>query len=785
MEDILKDNIPEDLIKALQKKNINEDDCLFSARFDLNLKGHYADGFVVITKKDFLVASLPAREGMVRFFGGFKDKSYKNEDNQNRNFQIISHPLSSIEKLQIQVLVSGGLLYAEKGEQSGLAIVAFTNSCIGEMKRLIKIFDKVKEDKELTPGDFEQKHKDECCPKCGTRYPNRDRKICPKCMDKRSIFFRTLSNFKPYKFKILIMICCYIATALLNLLWPYLNGTILYDKVLTKNQGFMNLVNQDIGGIFPIGKFAILLGAVVITMVLTSLTNQLFGMVQGVLAARIVPDVVRDIKSQVFRSMGKLSVSFYSKRQTGGLMTRVIDDAERVTDFYINGVPYFFIHLLTIVFISIVMLRMNWMLALACLILLPFLTIISFKMLPRLWSQYGRRYRASRSLKTQVNDNITGARVVKAFGQEDSELKRFGTYNNHVKQVECSLVAYDNRFKALYNSVQNISYYAALGIGSILILSKTTMGIGILVTFISYVSQLKGPLDFMSQIFRWWTESINCSQRIFEIIDAVPEIVENNTPVPLKNMKGEITLNHVTFGYEPNKPVLKDISFHVEAGKMLGIVGRSGAGKSTLVNLISRLYDVEEGEILIDGINIKDISFKDLHKNIAMVSQETYIFMGTVAQNIAYAKPEASMDEIIRAAVLASAHNFICKMPDGYDTIIGSSGRELSGGERQRLSIARAILAESKILILDEATASVDTETEQSIQKSLAFLVQGRTTLSIAHRLSTLKDADSLVVIDDGKLTESGTHTELIKLQGTYHKLMQLQTKALALKGIE
>ena len=778
MDSMGKEAIPKDLCTKLSLKGIEEDNLIFSARSDMNKESRYMDGYVILTKGELIAAILPSQEKAVRSFGGYKDSRIKDQENIVREWSIESYSLSEIEQLEIQMLVSGGLLYATIGKREQ-TIAAFTNSCMSDMKRLVKLFSKVKEEKELTVEDFEQKKQEECCPKCGARYPNRDRKICPKCMDKRSVFLRSLSYFKPHRVKIAIMILCYIGTALLNLMWPYLNGTILYDRVLARDENFLKFTH------LPSGRFVILLGAVVLVMLLTGLTTQLLGMVQGVLTAKIVPDVVKDIKSQVFRSMGKLSVSFYSKRQTGGLMTRVLDDAERVTDFYINGLPYFFIHLLTIIFISVVMFIMNPALALASLALLPLLFLISVKMLPRLWNQYGRRHRASRSLNGQVNDNITGARVVKAFGQEDSEVKRFGNYNNKVKQAELSLVAYDNRYKALYNTVQNISSFIVLGFGSALVLSKTSMKLGILVTFIGYVSQLRGPLDFMSQIFRWWAESINCSQRIFEIVDAVPEIRESATPVSLEQMKGEITLTHVTFGYEAHKPVLKDISFFVEAGKMLGIVGRSGAGKSTLVNLISRLYDAEEGEILIDGINVKDLSFQDLHNNIAMVSQETYIFMGTVAQNIAYAKPDASIEEIIRAAVLASAHDFICKMPDGYDTTIGSSGRELSGGERQRLSIARAILADPKILILDEATASVDTETEQAIQNSLSYLVKGRTTLSIAHRLSTLKDADSLVVIDDGKLTESGTHEELIRQQGTYYKLMQLQTKALALRGIE
>ena len=315
-----------------------------------------------------------------------------------------------------------------------------------------------------------------------------------------------------------------------------------------------------------------------------------------------------------------------------------------------------------------------------------------------------------------------------------------------------------------------------------MILVERNMQVGVMITFIGYVDQLNGPMNFASRVFRWWSDSMNAAQRMFEIIDAIPEIREEDKPLPMKEPKGEIELKNVTFGYEINRPVLKDLNLKIPAGSMLGIVGRSGAGKTTLVNLISRMYDPQEGSILIDGVDIKKLSFRDLRRNVAMVSQETYIFMGTVEENIAYANPDATKQEIIRAAKLASAHEFILRMPDGYNTIVGSSGRELSGGERQRISIARAILANPKILILDEATASVDTETERAIQAAISYLVKNRTTISIAHRLSTLRDADFLCVIDNGEITERGTHKELEALHGTYYKLMELQTKALALK---
>ncbi|HBM80697.1 MAG TPA: ABC transporter, partial [Clostridiaceae bacterium] len=252
----------------------------------------------------------------------------------------------------------------------------------------------------------------------------------------------------------------------------------------------------------------------------------------------------------------------------------------------------------------------------------------------------------------------------------------------------------------------------------------------------------------------------------------------------MPNIKGGLEFKNVSFSYEPNKPVLNNISFKVNPGEMLGIVGHSGAGKSTIANLIDRLYDADEGGVYIDGVNIKDIDLKDLRGQIGMVSQESFLFMGSIAENIAYAKPDATMDEIVYAARAANAHDFIMEFPDGYDTVIGKAGRDLSGGEKQRISIARAILHNPRILILDEATASVDTETEGKIQESLERLVEGRTTISIAHRLSTLRNADKLVVVENGKIIESGTHIELINKKGTYYKMVQKQSEALKLRGV-
>ncbi|HHW46803.1 MAG TPA: ATP-binding cassette domain-containing protein [Clostridiales bacterium] len=767
-------NLPKNLIEQLEGYGISADSIFISALADMNLDCQYEPCYIIVCKDKLVMALGTTKKRETHIYGKHRDSS---KLFQSYQWAVKIFDLNKYDSLDIQPLISGGVLFGVKDENP-VSLVAFSGSQMGDFRRLVNVYNKLAKNEELTDEDLKPEDDDIFCPKCGAIYPDRARKICPKCMDRRSVFFRMLAYFKPYTGKIVVMMLCYLGAAGLNLVWPYLNGTVLYDKVFGKNEEFLRFVG------LPAGKFTVLLAAVVLSMVITKFIGQVLGIIQGVMTAKIVPDVVKTIKSQVFDSMGRLSINFFTSRQTGSLMTRVLDDANFITGFFIDGLPYFFINVLTIISTCTVLVMINWKLAIASLILLPLLTFVSYKLLPRLWHYYGKRHRASRSLYGQLNDNLTGARVVKAFGQEDREIKRFERYNSQMRDAELSLVGFDNRFYALYSAVQNIASFIVWGFGSIIVLYTGDLEVGMLISFAGYVTQLNGPLDFMSHIFRWWAESANSAQRIFEIIDSHPEVAERDNPVHMPEIKGKIKINNMTFGYEPNKPVLKNIDLEIKPGELLGIVGRSGAGKSTLVNLISRLYDPDEGDIYIDDVNIKDMSFKDLRRSVAMVSQETYIFMGTVAENIAYSNPDATPEQIVAAAIAASAHDFICKMPDGYDTIIGSSGRELSGGERQRISIARAILANPKILILDEATASVDTETERAIQRSLDRLVKGRTTISIAHRLSTLANADRLVVLDEGRITECGTHEELIKLEGTYYKLVQLQKEALTIRGI-
>lgn len=775
----MKENrLPPRVLALLKPAGITKDDILDVCPMDLSDVCEYISGYLFLTADTLGIVTSEPIGDRVRYFRGTKTKDLAyGEDTLEYAFRLI--PIGETEQMKIERMVATNritLLHNGTPVQVG----AMTNLYLEQMNLFLKSYRKLKKypdaAEEIEAAQENAEQEAEYCPVCGTMYPDPKRKICPKCMNKRSIFFRTLGYFFRYKWKFITLFVCYFAAAGLNLVWPYLNGTILYDRILRRDNGFLR--KFGIGGEYVLALFLL-----VCIMVLSKIVQQGVQLLQGTLMAQIVAATIRDMKQDVFSSMGNLSINFFTSKQTGSLMTRVLSDADRVTDFFLDGFPYIFVHGFTIIATFTVMFRLNWQMALVACVLLPLLVIMSVKLKPKLWSLFGRRHRAERTVNSRVNDNLTGSRVVKSFGQQEQENARFEGPNENLRDAEVRIVKYNNRFTILYNLVQEVSNIWVWILGVFLLLRTGSVELGVLITFVGYVAQLNGPMNFFSFVFHMWTNSINAAQRMFEIMDAVPDIQEAPDPVHIPEPHGEIRLDHVTFGYDINNPVLKDISLHVREGEMLGIVGRSGAGKTTLVNLISRLYDTDEGNIYLDGYNVKEIAFHDLRRNVAMVSQDTYIFMGTVAENIAYANPDATRGEIIQAAMLASAHEFISNMPDSYDTVIGASGKDLSGGEKQRISIARAILANPKILILDEATASVDTETEKAIQKSLDYLVKGRTTLSIAHRLSTLRDADRLVVIDNGRIVEEGTHSELAALEGIYYKLMELQTKSLALKG--
>jgi ATP-binding cassette subfamily B protein len=375
-----------------------------------------------------------------------------------------------------------------------------------------------------------------------------------------------------------------------------------------------------------------------------------------------------------------------------------------------------------------------------------------------------------------LNDSLRGVRVVKAFGREGQEIARF---ERGSAACHDALVSAERTWVTLAPALGLVmsagAYLVWLAAGSRIIFGGLTPGT--LVSFIQYLPMLYGPLQMVSRLNQWLTRSMTAGERVFEILDARPEVAEAPDAVPAPRIAGRIELRDVSFGYEKHSPVLSHVNLEIAAGEMLGLVGQSGAGKSTAVNLISRLYDADEGQVLIDGVDIRRIRTEDLRRQIGVVLQEPYLFAGTVAENIAYARPEASREEVMAAARLANAHGFVMSRPDGYDSAVEEGGGNFSGGEKQRLAIARAILHDPRILILDEATSAVDTRTEQDIQEALARLIRGRTTIAIAHRLSTLRGASRLAVFEKGSIRELGTHGELLAREGIFSGLVKAQAE--------
>ena len=744
-------------LEKLSTLGIDSDAIILSSPIDLSFDGEYISGYIFVTGDRLGVCTGKLPENYINCFKGIDTKDLEVLD--PTDLQAVLYDNAKLAHLRLDTYIGSNVL---SGEYDGVPvhIAAFSNHYQSEMNVLVRQLRAFLKDGTLP----HEEEKDETG-------DNEEELVKKK--SKRNIFMRTLKYFLRYKLQIAVLFLTYATSAAVSIAWPYLTGTVLFDRILAKDDSFLMRFGLA-------GKYTVALLVVALVMIGVRLIQAASNFFQIFVMAKVASSTVKDIKTDIFDAMSRLSLNFFINKQTGGLMTRVLSDSERVREFFIDGLPMIFVHGATIIITFTVMFRLNWKMALIACILLPLLVFMTVKLRPGLWTLSGKRHRAEKAVTGKANDNLTGARVVKAFGQQDSEISRFDRPSNNLKDAEINIVKLRNRFAILYNMVQEVSSIWIWIVGVIFVLKTGEIELGVLITFVGYVMQLNGPMNFFSYVFRLWAESINSAERLFEIIDAIPEIQEIDNPVRLDHPKGEIELDNVTFGYRAGRPVLKNISLHVKEGEMLGIVGKSGAGKSTLVNLISRLYDVGEGEIRIDGTPVRNLALSDLRRNVAMVSQDTYIFMGSVARNIAYGNENATKADIIKAAKLASAHEFISKLPDGYDTIIGASGKDLSGGEKQRISIARAILADPKILILDEATASVDTETEKAIQHSLKFLVQGRTTLSIAHRLSTLRDADRLIVIDGGRIVEEGTWDSLQdKEDGIFKNLLDLQNKSL------
>jgi ATP-binding cassette subfamily B protein len=471
----------------------------------------------------------------------------------------------------------------------------------------------------------------------------------------------------------------------------------------------------------------------------------------------------------------RLSLEYFGGRRTGDLMTRIGAETDRLCLFLSLHLMEFATDVIMIVMTALILFTIDPGLALATLLPLPFIAWLIHTVRDRLRLGFEKIDRVWSELTNVLADTIPGIRVVKAFAQENRESARFQEANRHNLAVNDRINFLWGLFSPTVTLMTEIGLLVVWAFG-IWQVANHRVTVGVLTAFLAYIGRFYIRLDSMSRIVSHTQKAAAGAKRIFEILDHVSSVPEPANPVHLARVEGRIVLQDAGFRYG-NRAVIRGLNLDIRPGEMIGLVGQSGSGKSTLVNLICRFYDLTEGSIQVDGVDIRHLPLGEYRRHIGLVLQEPYLFFGTIADNIAYGKPDATREEIVAAARAAHAHDFILRLPQGYDSLVGERGQGLSGGERQRISIARALLINPRILILDEATSSVDTETEQEIQRALDNLVQGRTTIAIAHRLSTLHRADRLVVLEQGRLVEEGQHDELMARQGAYWRLYEAQAR--------
>ena len=669
-------------------------------------------------------------------------------------------PLSDIKEARTEALVGNGALRLVMQDGRVLEAVRYTLALSGSFNTVSRVLGAWLKGEEPSDSLLADLDKNKNCGKCGDSLPD-DTNVCPKCVDKRAVMLRLLGYALPYKARVIIISLLMVAGTELSLVQPEFQR-ILTDRVLIPKQHLSWI------------------GLIILGVIATSLVSIGISIWRGMLAAWLSNHMVFTLRTQAYDRLQSLSLNYFDKRQTGALLTRVTQDVTELQTFLVDGIQLFLVNGLTIVSVLLILLYHNWKLTLLVLIPVPLTLFLSRRITKLLWGRMHRMWHIRAGLSGTISAVLSGVRVVKAFAQESREAQRFRERSHTLFQAGVDVEQSWAIFTPIVGFITTIGVYVVWYVGGLQVFHNLSlthgMTVGTLGLFLSYIYMLMGPLQSFNRLPEWLTRSAAAAERVFEVIDAEPDIADAPDAVAMPRIDGRVELKNVRFSYDKNADVLDDVSIAVEPGEMIGLVGHSGAGKSTIINLLSRFYDVKDGQILIDGVDIRKIKTSDLRRQIGVVLQEPFLFPGTISSNIAYANPDATPEEIMQAAKAANAHDFVMRFPDGYDTYVGERGARLSGGERQRLSIARAILHNPRILILDEATASVDTETEKQIQEAMSRLIEGRTTFAIAHRLSTLRNASRLMVMEKGKLVELGTHDELMNMpEGVFRRLVNMQ----------
>jgi len=711
---------------------------LVALELDLDRRLRYGAGLVVLTDRA-LLARAPGEADWRR------------------------HRLGADTRLELHDHAGAGALELFEAD-CRLDVWRFTLGSHPSALRLVRKFDELRGGPpESEPSDADATAH---CERCGADLPA-DAEECPQCEAELAVapssrtLFRLWRFARPYRSQLLIGFLLTLAATAATLVPPYLTMPLM-DKVLIPYQNGTPLDTTLVGW---------LLGG----LLASALVAWALGWARTYILALVSERIGADLRTATYDHLMHLSLQYFGGKRTGDLIARIGAETDRINLFLSLHLLDFATDVLVIVMTTAVLVSIDPWLAMVTLFPLPLIVWMIHLVRDRLKHGFEKVDRIWGEVTNVLADTIPGIRVVKAFAQEQRESNRFREANRLNRAVNDRVNRVWSLFSPTVTLLTEVGLLIVWGFG-IWLVTRDQVTVGVLTAFLAYIGRFYTRLDSMSRFVSFMQKAAAGAKRIFDILDHVSSVPEAPRPVALNRVSGRIELRNVGFRYG-SRSVTRGISLTIEPGEMIGLVGHSGSGKSTLVNLICRFYDVTEGAVLLDGVDVRSLPVADYRRSIGLVLQEPFLFFGTIADNIAYGKPEATREEIIAAARAAHAHDFILRLPHGYDSLVGERGQALSGGERQRISIARALLIDPRILILDEATSSVDTQTEKEIQRALDNLVAGRTTIAIAHRLSTLRRANRLVVLDRGQVVEVGAHEELMAREGAYFRLYQAQAR--------
>ncbi len=584
--------------------------------------------------------------------------------------------------------------------------------------------------------------------------------VIEKARDPRGALLRLARYLSPFKLALALVFLLVLAYTLLGLVGPYLMGVAI-DRFISLRQ-------------------AAGLAGIAAAMLLAYLFNNLFQALASWIMADISQRALKRLRTDLFGRLQILALSFFDRNPAGELMSRLTNDIDAISQAVSQNVTALLASVLSMVGIVVAMFILDRWLALASVIVLPIMFLFAEFVARYTRKGFRRLQKDLGELNAVMEESIGGARVIQAFRRRQAVVDEFRQHNEAVYRAGIYANTYALLLMPLTNVLGNFFVIVLAGVGGWLAL-QGLVSVGIIATFINYAQNFVNPLRQLANLYNAIQAALAGAERVFEIIDTPPEVEDAPGALPLESVRGEVEFEHVVFGYLPATPVIRDMSFEARAGNILALVGPTGAGKTTLINLLTRFYEVDSGRITIDGLDVRDVRKADLRRRLGLVLQDTFLFSDSVMENIRYGRLEATDEEVIEAARLADADHFIRQLPQGYRTQLSERAGNLSQGQRQMLAIARAILADPGILVLDEATSSVDTRTEARIQKALLSLMRGRTSFVIAHRLSTIRDADHVLVMNDGQVVEEGTHQQLLDRRGFYHRLYVSQFKGQAI----